>query len=128
MTFISESGSGHILSMDGATEGGGRNLAPRPMELILSGTGGCSLYDIVAILLKNNQKITDCNVFLKAERALKDPKVFTKVNFHFTVHGKNIKPNMVENAIKLSHEKYCSASKMIGFTAEITHTFEIKEI
>ena len=125
MTFIAETGSGHIVTMDGAPEGGGRNLAPRPMEVVLAGTGGCTAYDVVLILRKSGQDIRGCNVTLKSERAEKDPKVFTKIHFHFAVRGRNLKSNLVERAIKLSHEKYCSASIMLERTAEITHSFEI---
>lgn len=125
MTFLAETGSGHVVAMDGAPEGGGRNLAPRPMEMVLLGTGGCTAYDIVLILKKGNQDVRGCEATLKAERAEKDPKVFTKIHFHFTVRGRNLKPAHVERAIKLSHEKYCSASIMLGKTAEITHSFEI---
>jgi putative redox protein len=125
MTFIAETGSGHLVTMDGAPDGGGRNLAPRPMEVVLAGTGGCTAYDVVIILRKSGQDIRGCDVTLKSERAEKDPKVFTKIHFHFTVYGRNLKNNVVERAIKLSHEKYCSASIMLEKTAEITHTFEI---
>jgi putative redox protein len=125
MTFLAETGSGHIVTMDGAPEGGGRNLAPRPMEVVLAGTGGCTAYDVVLILRKSGQEIHGCDVKLTSERAEKEPKVFTRINFHFVVSGRNIKPNLVERAIKLSHEKYCSASIMLEKTAEMTHTFEI---
>jgi putative redox protein len=125
MTFLAETGSGHLITMDGAPEGGGRNLAPRPMEVVLAGTGGCTAYDVVMILRKSNQDIHGCDVTLKSERAEKDPKVFTKIHFHFTVRGRNLKPSLVERAIKLSHEKYCSASIMLEKTAEMTHSFEI---
>ncbi|MDQ9171360.1 OsmC family protein [Oxalobacteraceae bacterium R-40] len=125
MTFLAETGSGHIVTMDGAPEGGGRNLAPRPMEVVLAGTGGCTAYDVVLILRKSGQEIYGCDVKLSSERAEKDPKVFTKINFHFIVRGRNVKSNLVERAIKLSHEKYCSASIMLEKTAEMSHTFEI---
>ncbi|PRC93664.1 OsmC family protein [Solimicrobium silvestre] len=125
MTFLAETGSGHVVAMDGAPDGGGRNLAPRPMEMVLLGTGGCTAYDVVLILRKGGQTITNCDVKLTAERAEKEPKVFTKVHFHFTVSGSNIKVSAVERAIKLSHEKYCSASIMLEKTAEITHSYEI---
>ena len=127
MTFIAETGSGHIAAMDGAPEGGGRNLAPRPMELVLAGTGGCTAYDVVLILRKSGQDILGCDVKLTSERAEKDPKVFTRIHFHFVVRGRNLKQNLVERAIKLSHEKYCSASIMLEKSAELTHTFEIIE-
>jgi putative redox protein len=127
MSFLAETGSGHLVTMDGAPDGGGRNLAPRPMEIVLAGTGGCTAYDVVLILRKSGQDIRGCEVTLKAERAEKDPKVFTKLHFHFIVTGANLKPNLVERAIKLSHEKYCSASIMLEKTAEMSHTFEIIE-
>lgn len=127
MTFLAETGSGHVLAMDGAPEGGGRDLAPRPMEVVLAGTGGCTAYDVVLILRKSQQDVRGCDVTLKSVRAEKDPKVFTKIHFHFTVRGHNLKQNVVERAIKLSHEKYCSASIMLEKTAEITHSFEIVE-
>jgi putative redox protein len=127
MAFAAETGSGHLVSMDGAPEGGGRNLAPRPMELVLAGAGGCTAYDVVLILKKARQEITGCDVSLRAERAETDPKVFTRIHFHFTVKGRNIKADAVERAIKLSAEKYCSASIMLGKTAEITHDWEIVE-
>ncbi|HTD05085.1 OsmC family protein [Undibacterium sp.] len=127
MTFLAETGSGHIVTMDGAPDGGGRDLAPRPMEMVLVGTGGCTAYDVVLILRKGKQDIRGCDVKLTAERAETEPKVFTKINFHFTVRGRNLKPSMVERAIKLSHEKYCSASIMLEKTAEMTHSFEIVE-
>ena len=125
MSFIAETGSGHILAMDGAPEGGGRNLAPRPMELLLAGTGGCTAYDVVLILKRGRHAVTDCELKLTADRAETDPKVFTKINMHFIVRGKNLRLDVVEKAIKLSAEKYCSASLMLGKTAEITHTCEI---
>jgi putative redox protein len=125
MAFAAETGSGHLVTMDGAPEGGGRNLAPRPMEMVLLGTGGCTAYDVVMILKKSRQEIVDCSVTLKAERASEDPKVFTKIHFHFTVTGKNLNPATVERAINLSHDKYCSASIMIAKTAELTHSFDI---
>lgn len=127
MTFITETGSGHIIAMDGAPEGGGRNLAPRPMEVVLAGTGGCTAYDVVMIMRKSGLEVRGCDVTLKSERAEKDPKVFTKIHFHFVVRGRKLKHNVVERAIKLSHEKYCSASIMLEKTAEMTHSFEIIE-
>jgi putative redox protein len=127
MSFLAETGSNHAVVMDGAPDGGGRNLAPRPMEMVLLGTGGCTAYDVVVILKKSGQEITGCEVRLDAQRAETDPKVFTKIHMHFTVRGRNLKPNMVEHAIRLSHEKYCSASIMLGKTAEITKDFEIVE-
>ena len=125
MTFLAETGSGHVVAMDGAPDGGGRNLAPRPMEMVLLGTGGCTAYDVVLILKKSAQNISNCEVKLTAERAETDPKVFTKVHFHFVVTGRSLKQNVVERAIKLSHDKYCSASIMLEKTAEITHSYEI---
>ena len=125
MSFLAETGSNHALMMDGAPEAGGRNLAPRPMELLLAGTGGCTAFDVVMILRKGRHAISACEVSLKAERAETDPKVFTRIHFHFTVRGKDLKPEIVERAIRLSKEKYCSASIMLGKTAEITHDFEV---
>jgi putative redox protein len=128
MSFVAETGSGHIVAMDGAPEGGGHNLAPRPMEMVLLGTGGCTAYDVVLILQRGRQDVRGCSVRLQAERAAQDPKVFTRINFHFTVTGKDLNPATVERAIQLSHEKYCSASIMLAKTAEITHTTEIVEV
>jgi len=125
MTFVAETGSGHLVSMDGAPEGGGRNLAPRPMEVMLAGAGGCTAYDVVVILKKNGQAITGCEVSLQAERAAADPKVFTKIHYHFVVRGRNLKRNLVEQAVRLTHEKYCSATAMLARSAEITKDFEI---
>jgi putative redox protein len=127
MTFLAETGSNHLLTMDGAPEGGGRNLAPRPIEVVLAGTGGCTAYDVVAILRKSRQEVTGCEVRLSAERASADPKVFTKIHMHFVVRGRNLKRNLVEQAIRLSREKYCSASIMLGKTAAISEDFEIVE-
>lgn len=127
MTFVAETGSGHAVVIDGAPEGGGRNLGPRPMELVLAGTGGCTAYDVVLILRKSGQDIRGCDVQLHSERADTDPKVFTRIHFHFVVRGRNLKPNLVERAIKLSHDKYCSATAMIARTAEITIDWEIVE-
>ena len=127
MTFIAETGSNHLVTMDGAPEGGGRNLAPRPMEVVLAGAGGCTAYDIVVILKKNGQDVTGCEVRLDAERAATDPKVFTKIHYRFTVRGRNLKRNIVEQAVRLTHEKYCSATAILGKTAEITNEFEIVE-
>jgi len=127
MSFVAQTGSGHIVAMDGAPDGGGNNLAPRPMEMMLVGAGGCTAYDVVLILKRSRQDVRGCSVKLEAERAAEDPKVFTKINFHFTVTGRGLKPEIVERAIKLSHDKYCSASIMLARTAEITHTSEIVE-
>ena len=127
MSFIAETGSNHLLTMDGAPEGGGRNLAPRPMEVVLSGTGGCTAYDVVVLLKKSGQDVTGCEVRLEAERATTDPKVFTRIHTRFLVRGRNLKPNVVEQAVRLSHEKYCSATAMLAKTAEITREVEIVE-
>jgi putative redox protein len=127
VSFVAESESGHAFVMDGAPEGGGRNLGPRPMETVLMGTGGCTAYDVVHILKKSRAPVTDCVVQIDAERAAEDPKVFTKMHFHFVVTGKGLKPQVVERAIALSAEKYCSASIMLAKTATITHDFEIVE-
>ncbi len=125
MSFVAETGSGHMVCMDGAPEAGGRNLAPRPMELLLAGTGGCTAFDIVLILKRGRHEVSGCEVKLLATRADTDPKVFTRINMHFLVSGNNLKPEAVERAVKLSAEKYCSASIMLGHTAEITHSFEV---
>ncbi len=127
MTFIAETGTGHIAAMDGAPEAGGRNLAPRPMELLLAGAGGCSAFDVVLILKRSRQAISGCEVKLQAERAETDPKVFTRIGFHYIVRGHNLKPEAVERAVHLSAEKYCSASIMLAKTAELTHSWEIVE-
>ena len=125
--FVGESGSGHAIVMDGAPEGGGRNLGMRPMETVLIGTGGCTAYDVVHILKKSRADITDCVVEIDSERADEDPKVFTKIHFHFIVTGRQLKSQQVERAVHLTAEKYCSASIMLGKTAAITHDFEIRE-
>jgi len=127
MSFLAETGSNHLVTMDGAPDGGGRNLAPRPMEVVLVGTGGCSAYDVVVILKKSGQNVTGCEVKLTAERAATDPKVFTKIHMHWTVRGRGLKRNLVEHAVRLSHEKYCSATAMLTKTAEITRDFEVLE-
>ena len=127
MTFLAETGSNHVVAMDGAPEGGGRNLAPRPMEMVLVGTGGCAAYAVVVILKKSGQDVRGCEVKVTAERAETDPKIFTRIHMHFAVRGRSLKRNLVEHAIRLSHEKYCSASVMLGKTAEITKDFEIAE-
>lgn len=124
-SFLGETESNHAVLMDGPPTAGGRNLGPRPMEMLLLGTGGCTTFDVVSILKKSRQDISDCHVELEAERAETDPRVFTKIHMHFVVTGKNIKPEAVEKAIKLSAEKYCSASIMLGATAAITHDFEV---
>lgn len=127
MRFIAQSGSGHLTAMDGAPDGGGENLAPRPMEVLLAGAGGCTAYDVVVILRKNNQDVRGCEVDLDADRAETDPKVFTAIRMHFRVSGRALKPTLVERAIKLSHDKYCSAMAMLAHTARITMTWEILE-
>ena len=127
MSFLAETGSNHLVSMDGAPDGGGRNLAPRPMEMVLLGTGGCTAYDVVVILKKSGQDVTGCEVKLTAERAATDPKVFTRIHMHWTVRGRALKRNIVENAVRLTHEKYCSATAMLTKTAEITRDFEVVE-
>ena len=132
MGFVAETGSGHVLVMDGAPdaarpENGGQNLAPRPMETVLAGTGGCTAYDVVLILKRGRHDVRGCSVQLRADRADADPKVFTKVHMHFIVQGKGIPATAVERAIAMSHEKYCSASIMIGKTAAITTSFELIE-
>jgi putative redox protein len=125
--FMAETETGHALIMDGAPEGGGRNLGPRPMETVLAGTGGCSAYDVVTILRKARQPVKQCEVRIEAERAAEDPKVFTRIHLHFVVTGSGVKKEHVERAIHLSAEKYCSASIMLAKTASITHDFEIVE-
>ncbi|MDE2365948.1 MAG: OsmC family protein [Betaproteobacteria bacterium] len=127
VSFIAESGSGHSVLMDGPPEAGGRNLGPRPMEMLLMGTGGCAAVDVILILKKGRQDITDCVVEMEAERAPQEPKVFTRIHFHFIVTGRNLNSRQVERAVTLSAEKYCSASIMLGKTAVLTHDFEIME-
>jgi putative redox protein len=128
MSFLAETGSNHLVAMDGAPDGGGRNLAPRPMEIVLAGTGGCTAYDVVVILKKSGQDVRGCEVRLTSERAATDPKIFTKIHMQFVVSGRALKRNLVEHAIRLSHDKYCSASIMLGKTAEITTGFELVEV
>ena len=133
MGFVAETGSGHTLVMDGAPdaakpENGGQNLAPRPMETVLAGTGGCTAYDVVLILKRGRHNIQGCSVKLTTERAETDPKVFTKIHMHFTVQGKDLPALAVERAIAMSHEKYCSASIMLAKTAAITTSFELVEV
>jgi putative redox protein len=132
MGFVAETGSGHVLAMDGAPdaakpENGGQNLAPRPMEVVLAGAGGCTAYDVVLILKRGRHDVRGCSVKLSADRAEVDPKVFTKINMHFTVSGKGIPSAAIERAIAMSHDKYCSATIMLGKTAEITTSFELIE-
>lgn len=126
-SFIAESGSGHTVLMDGPPEAGGKNSGPRPMEMLLMGTGGCASFDVVMILKKSRQDISDCVVEIEAERAPQEPKVFTRIHFHFILTGKQLNRRQVERAISLSAEKYCSASIMLAKTAELTHDFEIVE-
>ena len=130
MGFVAETASGHVLAMDGAPdpakpENGGRNMAPRPMETVLAGTGGCTAYDVVLILKRGRHDVQGCSVKLTSERAATDPKVFTRIHMHFTVRGRAVPAAAVERAIALSHEKYCSASIMLGKTADITTSFEV---
>ena len=132
MGFVAETGSGHIVNMDGAPDertptNGGQNLAARPMELLLAGMGGCTAYDVVLILKRGRHAVRGCTVEIQAERAEVEPKVFTKINLHFTVTGKDLPAAAVERAIALSHEKYCSASIMLGKTAEITTSYTVGE-
>jgi putative redox protein len=128
MGFVAETGSGHLLTMDGAPDGGGRNLAPRPMETLLAGAGGCSAYDVVLILKRGRHDVRGCQVKLDAERAATDPKVFTRIQMHFTVSGRGVPAAAVERAIALSHEKFCSATIMLGKTAQIGTSFELIEV
>ena len=125
--FIGESGSGHAVVMDGAPEAGGRNIGVRPMEMLLLGLGGCTAFDVVMILEKSREKVTSCEVELEAERASEDPKVFTHVKMIYRLKGKELKPAVVERAINLSAEKYCSASIMFGKTAKIEHEWTVEE-
>ena len=125
MGFSAETGSGHLLTMDGAADGGGRNLAPRPMETLLAGTGGCAAYDVVLILKRGRFDVRGCQVRVTSERAPADPKVFTKIHMHFVVTGPELTEAAVDRAVRMSHEKYCSASIMLAKTAEITTSFEL---
>lgn len=127
MAFVAETGSGHLLTMDGAPEGGGRNLAPRPMETLLAGAGACTAYDVVLILKRGRHAVTGCQLKVTSERAATDPKVFTRIHLHFIVTGKALAAAAVERAVALSHEKYCSATIMLGRTAEVTTGYEIVE-
>ena len=132
MGFVAETGSGHVIAMDGAPDAaqpahGGQNLAPRPMETVLAGTGGCTAYDVVLILKRGRQPVSGCSVRIEADRATEDPKVFTRIHMHFTVSGKGLNEAAVARAIALSHEKYCSASAMLAKTAQISTGFEIVE-
>lgn len=127
MAMLAETGSGHVITMDGAPEGGGRNLAPRPMETLLAGAGGCTAYDVVLILRRGRHAVNGCQIRMSADRAETDPKVFTHIRMHFIVTGKGLPQAAVERAVALSHEKYCSATAMLGRTAEITTSVEIRE-
>ena len=127
MTFVAESGSGHAVVVDASPDVGGRDLGPRPMELVLMGTASCSAVDVVLILRRSRQAITDCVVEIEGDRATEDPKVFTRIHFHFIVTGKGLSQSHVERAINLSKEKYCSATAMMAKTAAITSDYEIRE-
>ena len=127
MTFLAETGSGHLALMDGALEGGGRNLAPRPMELILAGAGGCTAYDVVLILKRGRHNVQGCEVDLIAERASEDPKVFTRIEYRFRVTGHQLPEAAVQRAVQLSHDKYCSATAMLAHSAKMETSVEIIE-
>ena len=126
VAFLGETESGHAVVMDGSPDAGGRNLGPRPMETVLIGTGACSAFDVVHILKKSREPITDCVVEINAERAPTDPKVFTAIHFHYVITGNLLNATKVERAIKLSAEVYCSATAMLAKTAQVTHDFEIR--
>jgi putative redox protein len=128
MAFNAETGSGHLIAMDGAPEGGGRNLAPRPMETVLAGTGACAAYDVVLILKRGRHEVRGCEVRLSADRAATDPKVFTRIHMQFVVSGRGLAAAAVERAVQLSHEKYCSATAMLAKTAEVTTGYELVEV
>lgn len=125
MAFVAETGSGHLLTMDGAPDGGGRNLAPRPMETVLAGTGACTAYDVVLILKRGRHAVSGCRLKLSAERATTDPKVFTRIGMHFVITGRQLNADAVARAVALSHQKYCSATAMLGKTAEIVVSHEV---
>ena len=127
MSFLARTGSGHLVTMDGAATGGGNNLAPRPMEMVLVGTGGCAAYDVVLILKRGRQRVSGCVVKIDAQRAETDPKVFTRIHMHFTVSGRSLNEAAVARAIQLSHEKYCSASAMLSASAQMSTAYEIVE-
>jgi putative redox protein len=127
MAFVAETGSGHLLTMDGAPDGGGRNLAPRPMETLLAGAGACTAYDVVLILKRGRHAVAGCQVQVQADRAPTDPKVFTRIQLHFVVTGRDLPEAAVARAIELSHEKYCSATIMLAKTAEVATSYEIVE-
>ena len=128
MAFNAETGSGHLIAMDGAPEGGGRNLAPRPMETVLAGTGACAAYDVVLILKRGRHEVRGCEVRLSADRAATDPKVFTRIHMQFVVSGRGLAAAAVERAVQLSHDKYCSATAMLAKTAEVTTGYELVEV
>ena len=128
MSFVAETGSGHLITMDGAPDGGGRNLAPRPMETVLAGTGGCTAYDVVLILQRGRFDVTGCQLKLTSARSPVDPKVFTSIHIHFVVSGRQLTESAVRRAVALSHEKYCSASIMLAKTADITTSFEVHAV
>ena len=128
MGFVAETGSGHFLTMDGAPDGGGKNLAPRPMETVLAGTGGCTAYDVVLILKRGRHDVRGCQVKVTAERAEQDPKVFTRIHMQFIVTGHGLPAAAVARAVELSHERYCSASIMLAKTAQITTGIEVIEV
>ncbi|MFV1984329.1 MAG: OsmC family protein [Thiohalomonadales bacterium] len=125
--FVGQSGSGHSVVMDGPPENGGQNLGIRPMEMLLIGMGGCAAFDVVHILKKSRQNVTDCIADINAERVTEEPKVFSKIHIHFTIEGEQLKEKQVQRAVELSAEKYCSASIMLGKTAQITHDYEIRD-
>jgi putative redox protein len=125
VSFLGQTDSGHAVLMDGAPDAGGKNLGPRPMEMILMGLGGCAAFDVVLILRKGRQALTDCLVVIDAQRASEDPKVFTHIHLHFIITGKDLDPQRVERAINLSAEKYCSASMMLKASVTITHDYEV---
>ena len=127
MAFSAETGSGHLLTMDGAPDGGGRNLAPRPMETLLAGAGGCTAYDVVLILQRGRHDVRGCAVKVQADRASTDPKVFTAIRMHFTVTGRGLTEAAVARAVQLSHDKYCSATIMLAKTATVSTSFEVVE-
>ena len=126
-SFVGETGSGHAVVIDGAPEYGGRNLGPRPMEMVLTGTAACTAFDVVLILRRARQAIADCVVEAEAERAATDPKVFTRIHFRYQVAGRGLDRHQVERAVKLSKEKYCSATLMLARTAEISYEVVIVE-
>lgn len=128
MSFVAETGSGHLVTMDGAPDGGGRNLAPRPMEMVLLGAGGCTAYDVVLILKRGRHHVLGCEVKLHADRAAEDPKVFTHIRLHFTVRGRDLRREVVERAVRLSHDKYCSATVMLGHTAKIDYAIDVIDV